>query len=139
MKMLLVFILFSNYLIASTDIAPSVLSRTEGPQNICSDGVMKVIESKTDKVLVLGSQIQFSLSNKSESSVSNDTKCKEDIQRTKLENKYTQITTTTNCSHEYRNLNSIVIEEIIIEAKQVRYIRKEGDRAINCLYKRALK
>lgn len=139
MKVVLTLFILLNSAWALPDIAPSRLDLVSGPEELCSEGVMKVVGEKGSQSLVIGQGITFSLNTQEEMSTVADGKCRETIQKKVEENKLIQTTTISQCASEVKKLEGVTIEEVVISKDQLVYKHSDGKKISTCLYKRHLK
>ena len=100
---------------------------------------MKVVGQDSDRSLIVGSRISFSLSQKDDVSLAADGHCREVVRKKEEADKLIQTTTISNCSKEYKKLEGETYEELIVSHDQIIYKNRHGKTTSTCLFKRKLK
>ncbi len=88
---------------------------------------------------MVGPRASFLIEAKNEEGSAADGNCRESVKRKRENHKFFQVTIISNCSKEYKKLESEVAEELIISDTQVVYIHRSGKLTSTCLYERKLK
>lgn len=124
---------------ATQEYATSSLSLISGPDELCAEGTLSLVGEKNDATLMVGSVISFSLDPADSVVLSANGKCREVTKKKIHKNKISQITTTSNCPVELKNLERTTLQELEILPEQVIYKHTEGSKVSTCLFKRKLK